>query len=85
MVYGHKVTLLGHGLDRYGRLIADVILPDGRSLTHELVKAGFAWRHRQYSGDLTLRGLQVEARNAKRGPWAEPNPVPPWEWWKARR
>lgn len=24
------------------------------------------------------------AREAKRGLWADPNPTPPWEWWKQR-
>lgn len=71
--------------DRYGRLVADVILPDGRVLNHELVRAGFAWWFRRYSTDTTLRDLEAEARADKRGLWADPKPVPPWEWRAAKR
>ena len=42
MVFGKTVTLIDHGQDRYDRIIGDVILPDGRVLNRELVKAGFA-------------------------------------------
>jgi endonuclease YncB( thermonuclease family) len=30
-------------VDRYGRTVGEVILPDGRVLNHELVRAGLAW------------------------------------------
>src|SRR6266436_3362630 len=36
------VTIVVHTTDRYGRLVGEVLLPDGRSLTQELVKAGMA-------------------------------------------
>jgi len=35
--------------DRYGRVVADVILPDGRILNHKLVRAGFAWWFRRFA------------------------------------
>ncbi len=47
----------------------------------ELVKAGFAWWYRRYApDDETLKQLEAEARAAKRGLWADPHVVPPWEW-----
>ena len=67
--------------DRYGRTVAKVVLPDGRSLNQELVRQGLAWWYRQYAPhDQILAGLEAEARAAKRGLWSERNPVPPWEW-----
>ena len=69
--------------DRYGRLVARVILPDGRDLSVELVKAGLAWHYKKYSDDEELARLEDEVRKAKRGLWSEPEPVPPWEWRKA--
>jgi endonuclease YncB( thermonuclease family) len=29
-----------------------------------------------------LEGLETEAREAKKGLWVDPHPVPPWEWRK---
>jgi endonuclease YncB( thermonuclease family) len=66
------------GRDRYGRTVADVILPDGRNLNHELVKAGYAWWYRKYAPhDRELERLEEEARGAKRGLWSDPHAIPP--------
>ncbi len=74
------------GQDRYGRTIGEVMLPDGRVLNHELVKAGFAWWYRKYApDDDALEQLEQEARDAKLGLWVDPHPVPPWEWRIARK
>jgi endonuclease YncB( thermonuclease family) len=80
MVFGKEVTVQDHGKDnkKYRRTLGDIILPDGRSLNRELVTAGFAWWYRKYSKDTSLGQLEEEARSAKRGLWADPNPVPPW-------
>ncbi len=81
LTYGKAVTVKDLGQDRYGRTIADVILPDGRVLNHELVKAGFAWWYWRYTpDDETLAQLEREARRAKRGLWVDPHAVLPWEW-----
>ena len=67
--------------DRYWRIVVDAILPDGRNLNYEIVKAGFAWWFREHTpGDMQLETLELEARAAKRGLWADPNPVPTWEY-----
>jgi len=44
LVFGKQVTLQTHGLDKYGRTIADVLLPDGTNVNHELVKDGWCRR-----------------------------------------
>jgi micrococcal nuclease len=86
LVFGKEVTLQTHGTDKYGRTLADVILPDGTNVNHALVKDGWCWWYRKYApGDTVLEGLENDAREAKKGLWAEPQPVPPWEWRKARR
>src|SRR5262249_47321577 len=53
---------------RYGRLVGDVLLPDGRNLGQELVRAGLAWWYRQYAPpkETALVQLEAEARTAKR-------------------
>lgn len=66
--------------DRYGRSVALVTVA-GRPLNAELVKAGFAWWYRQYAPAATdLHELESAARAARRGLWADPAPVPPWEY-----
>jgi micrococcal nuclease len=80
--FAKEVTVRQSGRDRYGRTLAEVILPDGRSLNRELLKAGLAWWFRKYSKDVSLGDLEDEARLTKRGLWADSDPVPPWEWRK---
>lgn len=66
--------------DRQGRMTADVLLPDGRQIAHELVKEGLAWVQPDGSDDQALKDMEELARAAGKGLWAEPNPVPPWKW-----
>ena len=40
LAFGKDVTVTTFGHDKYGRTIGDVLLPDGRTLNHELMKAG---------------------------------------------
>lgn len=81
--FGQEVAVTERGQDKYGRSIALIYLPDGWCLNRELVKAGFAWNYKQYSTDPSLEKLESLARKAKIGLWADPYPVPPWEWRKS--
>ena len=84
--YGRVVLIESRGKGRYGRTIGNVTLPGGESLNHELVRDGACWWYRRYAPkDESFRQLEAEARKAKRGLWANPKPVPPWEWRKQRR
>ena len=81
LAFGKEVNVQVKGKDRYGRTIGEVILPDGRNLNREIVKAGFGWWFRRYAPhNKDLEKLEEEARQAKRGLWADHDPVPPWEW-----
>jgi len=83
LVREKSVTVTDFGRDKYHRTIGQIVLPDGRILNHELVKEGFCWWYRKYApGDATLERLEIEAREAKRGLWADPTSIPPWEWRK---
>jgi endonuclease YncB( thermonuclease family) len=62
-------------------VVAEILFPDGRHLNRELVRAGFAWWYRRYAPhDAELEQLEAEAGAAKRGLWANPQPVAPLEW-----
>jgi len=80
LVFGRSAQIKVYGRDRYGRTLGDAILADGRALSRELVKAGYAWWYRAFSKDKKLEALEAEARLAKRGLWADPHPVAPWDW-----
>jgi endonuclease YncB( thermonuclease family) len=76
---GREVTVEVHDHDIYGRSVAEVILPDGENLGTELIRAGLAWHYRHYSSSAELDAFEAQARAAKRGLWAEANPIPPWD------
>ena len=68
LVFRKEVTLRTHGKDKYGRTIADVLLPDGTNVNHTLVKDGWCWWYRKHGpGDTVLEGLEKDAREAKKG------------------
>jgi len=64
-----------------GRRVGYVTLPGGRSLSAELVKAGFAWPSWQHAGRLasSLAALQMRAMSDRRGLWGE------WGEWREPR
>jgi micrococcal nuclease len=85
LAFGKTVNVRVRDIDRYHRMVAEITLPDGRMLNQGLVRAGLAWWYRKYAkSDAELHRLETEAREAKRELWADPNPVPPWEWRKAK-
>lgn len=80
LVFGKTVTVVPSEKGRYGRTIGDVFLPTGANLSYELVRAGLAWWYQQYSDDVVLAALELEAQLARRGLWIDPHPIPPWEY-----
>jgi micrococcal nuclease len=86
LAFGKEVTVKTHGLDKYKRTLADLFLPDGTNVNYTLVKEGWCWWYRKYApGDTVLERLEKNAREARKGLWADPQPVPPWEWRKRRK
>ncbi|WP_305046001.1 thermonuclease family protein [Geoalkalibacter sp.] len=63
----------GERRDRHGRLLAYVILPDGRNLNRLLVEEGLAGVYRRFDFSLKEDFLRAEdeARGRKKGMWAE--------------
>ncbi len=81
LAFGKTVTIEERDTDRYGRTVAEVILPDGQSLNREMVSLGLAWWYRQYAlHDAELARLESDAKAAHRGLWSQPGAVPPWDW-----
>jgi endonuclease YncB( thermonuclease family) len=81
-----EVTLQIHDKDKYGRILADVLLADGTNVNQELVKEGWCWWYVKYAPeDTKLENLETEAREARKGLWIDASPIPPWEFRKAKR
>lgn len=69
-------------VDRYGRIVA-VVWIDGQNVNRELVRMGAAWVYDRYcKADFcaTWETLEDKARKDRRGLWADPDALPPWEW-----
>ncbi len=78
LVFGREVTLQTHGKDKYGRTIADVLLPDGSNINQILVKDGWCWWYPKYAPEnVILAEVQRRARRSGLGLWADPAPIPP--------
>ena len=74
-----------HKTDRYGRQVCRVFV-DGVDVGLAQIRAGLAWFFKRYAGELKADGrrqyaeAEEAARKARRGLWADAEPVPPWEW-----
>ncbi len=85
-VAAHKiVTVQVETVDRYGRTVGEVFLPDSSNLNKQIVGAGFAWQYKKYSKDTEYSDLEKNAKGERRGLWQDKTPIPPWEWRKGQR
>jgi endonuclease YncB( thermonuclease family) len=79
LVAGKTVTIRSTGEDKYGRTLGFVFV-DGVNANARMVAEGWAWHYKKYSSDEQLAQLEVSARAARIGLWADPNPLAPWEY-----
>lgn len=79
MCFGRDAQIEERGRDRYGRALGRVYC-DGIDANAEQIRQGMAWVYDKYVTEHSLYRLQDEAKAAKRGLWADPSHVPPWEW-----
>ena len=56
-----------------------------RFINMEMVRDGFAWRYVAIRQAGRIHGGRRRCPEHRRGLWADPNPMPPWEWRKAKR
>ena len=87
MVYRKSVNVEPVTTDRYGRTVG-IVHVDGKSLSEELVKSGFAWVYDRYcKKDMCVKWklLEKEARQSKSGLWSQDNPVAPWVYRRKRK
>jgi endonuclease YncB( thermonuclease family) len=71
-------------VDRYRREVGRIYLGN-RFVNMEMVRDGFAWRYVQYDKPREFSAAEDDARKHRRGLWADPHPLPPWEFRRQRR
>ena len=84
LAFGKHASVIEITKDRYGRIVGRIYV-DSTDVNRELVAQGFAWVYRKYSNDAELLELEAQAMEKGLGLWADPNPIPPWEWRRGRR
>ena len=85
LVEGEGVGVDVKDTDSYGRTVG-VVYKGTVNVNLEMVKSGYAWWYKKYAPlDDDLRVAEERARTDRLGLWADPNPVPPWEWRQAAR
>jgi endonuclease YncB( thermonuclease family) len=83
---GMKIKVRIEDVDPYGRIVGWIELKNGRTLNETLVEEGLAWWYQKYYPDLGELGKKEKAaRDARLGLWADPKPVPPWEFRRSQR
>jgi len=72
-------------VDRYGRRVCRVTLPDGRDVGEEMVRVGAAWWSRKYAPrEKRYKLLEARARASKVGLWAYPPCIDPGDFRRRR-
>ncbi len=84
MVYGKQVAVVDHGKDMYGRQLGEVMVGTA-SANKAMVHLGLAWAYRPKLQDNSYVDIENTARQARRGLWADPNPVAPWTYRREKR
>lgn len=64
--------------DRYRRKVGTVILPNGKNLNKELLKAGLAWHYAMFDSSTELSMIEKKAKLKRKGLWSMENPMAPW-------
>lgn len=79
LCFNKDATIQPQTIDRYGRTVA-IVVCDGVEANRTQVERGMAWVYTKYNKDKYLPALQDQAKDAKHGLWADPEPTPPWDW-----
>lgn len=88
LIYRKQVVVQVVDVDRYGRSVGKVYLQDkARTYVNlRMVQTGMAWWYDRYApNDRDLRDAMMVARREKKGLWADPKAIAPWEYRKAQR
>ena len=90
LAYDRVVAVASNKLDRFGRVIGKVLV-NGQDVNLEQVRRGCGWHYKKYQNEqilddrLSYNAAEELARASRIGLWIDSEPMPPWDWRKARR
>lgn len=80
-----EVVVIWQKKDRYQRIVGKVVV-GGVDLGLAMIQTGFAWHYKKYEFEqapadrMNYSAAESQARAAKRGLWADKDPVAPWDY-----
>jgi endonuclease YncB( thermonuclease family) len=84
LVFDKQVNVETDKTDKYGREVGKILV-NGQDANLEQVTRGFAWHYKEYQREQDENDRKLydfaekEARAARRGLWADADPMPPWD------
>ena len=90
LVYKKQATVLSNGKDKYGRIVAELIVDD-ININVEQIKRGFAWHYKfhaksqMYEKRLLYSQAEKSAKEKRLGLWKMDDPTPPWVYRRHRK
>lgn len=84
LVYDKAVAVETNKRDKYKRNVGKVLV-DGLDANLEQIRRGMAWHYKAYEREQpaidrkVYADAETEAKAARRGLWADAEPVPPWD------
>lgn len=89
-IQGKTVVVHWSKHDKYGRIVGTILL-NGHDVNLDQVRAGLAWHYKRYEREqppaerVSYANAETEAHAAHLGLWQDADPVPPWDYRKAKK
>jgi endonuclease YncB( thermonuclease family) len=84
LLEGKSIDLVVRNTDRYGRIVGSIYVEETVDIGLCQILMGSAWWERGYCRDIEYGEAEATARREKKGLWALPGIVPPWEFRKKK-
>lgn len=82
MIAGKTVQVEVKDTDRYGRYLGVVNTGGIKDVNLEMIRSGMVWHYDYFDNTPAYKMAQQQAKKAKKGLWADPSPINPYDWRK---
>ena len=80
LIFGKSIVIDIQSQDSWGRYIAYAYTPDGQDVSYLMIESGMAWHFLKYDNNSSYENAEKEACYARRGLWADSDPIAPWNY-----